>query len=527
MARYLMPFRLAELEQVRTDVLVVGTGIAGLYTALKAKPHGAVLVLTKRSLEDSNTGVAQGGIAAAIGREDSPQLHFEDTLEAGAGLCDPAAVQVLVDEGPECVMELVEMGTRFDREGGGFALTREGAHSERRILHAHGDATGEEIRRALAERTAAEGIAVLEGQFLVDVLTDADGRCLGALARDRRGVLRAFLAGATVLATGGAGQLYRNSTNPEVTTGDGIAAAFRAGAQVADLEFVQFHPTALCRPGTPKFLISEAVRGEGAVLLNARGERFMPDRHPRAELAPRDVVARAILDEMSREGTSCVYLDTRVLGEAGAARFPHIYAYCRSVGIDPVREPIPVAPAAHYLMGGVRTDIDGRTNLPGLYACGEAAATGIHGANRLASNSLLEGLVFGRRIARYLSGRRPVATTASSLAYVLPVRGAEANGTEEELQELMWREVGLIRDGEGLRRALVRLREIAEGLEGPLADPADLVLANLSTMASLVAAAAWERTESRGGHFRADYPSRDDERWLRHLVQRHTPGNFV
>ncbi len=518
--RYLANFDLDKLPRVSCDVLVVGTGIAGLYTALKVRHLGHVIVLTKNRLEESNTEYAQGGIAAAIGPYDSPKLHLKDTLEAGAGLCKEDAVRVLVEEGPECVRELIDFGTQFDRtEQGEIALTREGAHSERRILHAR-DATGDAIRRALQQQVNKEGILVYENQFIVDVLT-YDGRCIGVLALDQDDRLTAYLARAVVLGTGGAGQLYINSTNPEIATGDGIAVAYRAGAEIVDVEFVQFHPTALYGEGSPKFLISEAVRGEGALLLNKDGHRFMPEYHPRAELAPRDVVARAIVDQMRKTNHPCVYEDARAIPNV-QERFPGIYAACRKRGIDITRDLIPVAPAAHYIMGGVKTDIDGRTNIPGLYACGEVAWTGIHGANRLASNSLLEGLVFGRRIARALEQELPPSVEARGLSWQAPpaIPNRPLNQLWAEIQQIMWDHVGILRNADGLRTAITRLREIVESMNGALQTREGFQVANLALVGLLVATAALERTESRGSHYRSDYPRRDDENWRRPLVQR-------
>jgi L-aspartate oxidase len=519
--RYLTKFDLSKLPQVSCDVLIVGTGIAGLYTALKAKPVGSVIVLTKRKLEESNTEYAQGGIAAAIGTADSPRLHFLDTLEAGAGLCDEESVQVLVEEGPDCVRELISIGTQFDMtEQGEYALTREGAHSQHRILHARGDATGDEIRRALQKKVYDEGIIVYENQYIIDVLT-RDGRCIGVLAMDEHDRQTAYLSRATVLCTGGAGQLYINSTNPEVATGDGIAIAYRAGAEIADLEFVQFHPTALYGEGSPKFLISEAVRGEGALLLNKDGQRFMPEYHPRAELAPRDVVSRAIVDQMWRTNHPCVYEDARSLPGV-AQRFPTIHAACLKRGIDITRDLIPVAPAAHYIMGGVRTDNDGHTTVQGLYACGEVACTGIHGANRLASNSLLEGLVFGRRISRAIANELLPLPTSSAFSWqaapAIPDR--PLNLLWAEIQQLMWDQVGIVRDRPGLELAVDRLTAIVHSLNGALLTREGFQVANLATVARLIANAALTRTESRGGHYRLDYALRDDDQWKRHVSQR-------
>lgn len=519
--RYLANFDLAKMPQVSCDILVVGTGIAGLYTALKARGNGSVILLTKRKLVESNTEYAQGGIAAAIGNADSPRLHFLDTLEAGAGLNDEEAVQVLVEEGPDCVRELIAIGTQFDKtEQGEYALTREGAHSQHRVLHARGDATGDEIRRALEQKVREEGIILFEDQYIIDVLTH-DGRCIGVLALDKQDRMVAYVARATVLCTGGAGQLYINSTNPEVATGDGIAVAYRAGAVIEDMEFVQFHPTALYGDGSPKFLISEAVRGEGALLLNCHGERFMPQYDQRAELAPRDIVARAIVDQMRKTNHPCVYEDARHLPNV-QQRFPSIHAACLKRGIDIAKDLIPVAPAAHYIMGGIKTDRDGRTEVYGLYACGEAACTGIHGANRLASNSLLEGLVFGRRIARALATELPPAPSSTAFGWragpAIPLRPLPLLWAE--IQQLMWDRVGIIRDGEGLEMAVQRLTEIIASMNGALHTREGYQVANLARVALLVARAALERTESRGGHYRTDYPHRNDETWKRHVSQR-------
>jgi L-aspartate oxidase len=521
-ARYTASFNLDSLPQVTCDILVVGTGIAGLYTALKAKDAGRVIVLTKRRLEDSNTEYAQGGIAAAISNEDSPRLHFEDTIQAGAGLCDEEAVRVLVEEGPSCVLELVEMGTQFDKDAlGGFQLTREGAHGARRILHARGDATGDEIRRSLQARAYAEGILIYENHYIIDILTDDDGRCFGVLALDQHDHMTAYLAKATVLCTGGAGQLYINSTNPEVATGDGIAIAWRAGAEVTDLEFIQFHPTALYGEGSPKFLISEAVRGEGALLLNSQGERFMPLYHAEAELAPRDIVARAIVDQMRRTGAPCAYEDARQI-PAVEQRFPTIYKACLRRGFDMRRDLIPVAPAAHYIMGGVRTDTMGRTNIEGLYACGEVACTGVHGANRLASNSLLDGLVFGKRIASLLREELREHLRIPRLQYRQPpaIPDRPLSHLWTEVQQLMWDRVGILREASGLQAAIDRLAQIEHSLTGALHTREGYQVANLATVGLLVARSALERTESRGGHYRLDHPERDDAGWSRHIVLR-------
>lgn len=521
--RYLADFDLAALPKVSCDILVVGTGIAGMYTALKLKDLGQVLLMTKGKLVESNTQYAQGGIAAALGDADSPKLHFHDTLEAGAGLCDEAAVRVLVEEGPDCVRELILMGTEFDRnESGELALTQEGAHSMRRILHAHGDATGAEIRRALEKQVRSAGVIVHEEHFLVDLLTEeGGGRCFGALALTPEGVLTAYIARAVIVATGGAGQLYTNSTNPEIATGDGCACAYRAGAAIEDVEFIQFHPTALHEEGNPKLLISEAVRGEGAYLLNKHGERFMAQYDARLELAPRDIVARAIVDQMRKTEHPCCYLDTRHLLEV-KERFPGIAGALHERGIEMGVDLIPVAPAAHYIMGGIKTDTEGRTGIPGLYACGEAACTGIHGGNRLASNSLLEGLVFGKRIADALRTELLPAPTLPALSYTNKVsHPTESLGAYwSEVQSSMWENVGILRDETRLQAAIDRLTAILAELEGAHVDRDAYQVVNMAQLGLMVAQAALSRKESRGGHFRTDYPERDDAHWRIHVAQR-------
>lgn len=529
--RYLVDFEYHQLTKFETDFLIVGSGIAGLYTALKAVEYGCVAMLTKRKVGDSNTEQAQGGIAAAIDRGDSPSLHLQDTLKAGAGLNDVAAVEVLVSEGPARVEELIQMGTAFDTIEGELALTREGAHSRRRILHASGDATGEEIRRTLWRHCQEHSdIDIYENTQLVDVLINHDGQCFGVLAWNSSLGLHIHRAKVTVLATGGNGQLYKNSTNPEVTTGDGIAAAYRAGAEVMDLEFVQFHPTALTKAGAPPFLISEAVRGEGAQLVNIHGQRFMPRYHQLAELAPRDVVALAIWQEMSDTQAPSVFLDVKTLkDEDFAQRFPTIYRTCLSFGIQVPEELIPVAPAAHYLMGGIRTDLWGQTNIPRLFSCGEAACNGVHGANRLASNSLLEGLVFGARIVQagrwWLEGR-PSTEIAhepySKFAVFNQLPSGEvpekAEAVASVIQQIMWERVGLWRSNRSLTTAVSDLHQInaMEARRGTVSRAFEA--ANMLLLGRLTASAALLRMESRGGHYRVDAPE-SRNLWLRHIVQ--------
>lgn len=520
--RYLLPFDTDALAHRRCDVLVVGSGIAGLVAALHAASFAKVLLITKAPLSETNTWYAQGGIAGAVGEADSVELHVADTLVVGQGLCDPAVVRAVVSEAPEALTELEALGVAFDRTPeGSIALAREGGHSLPRVLHS-GDATGAEVQDALtAAARAHEGIEILEEAFLADLLTDERG-CVGALVLERGASEPVVVwSGATVLATGGCGQVYRVTTNPEVATGDGIAAAWRAGALVADVEFVQFHPTALDSGASPKFLITEALRGEGAYLLDCEHERFMLDAHPLAELAPRDVVSREIERVMARCGRPNVWLDARHLGEEFLRRrFPTIWRACEEAGFDLSRDLVPVAPAAHYMVGGVLTDGDGRTSLPGLYASGEAASSGLHGANRLASNSLLEGLVFSRRIARVLERARPRPAPARLVA---SVEGDAACGTalvRGRVQRLMSERVGVTRAEEGLAAACAELSELAAGLGGPALDAAAMECRNLVTVAALIARAARERTESRGVHFRSDFPARDDERWRCRLAWR-------
>src|SRR6478672_10188954 len=487
-------------ERIRTRFLVVGSGVAGLHAAWRASEHGDVLVLTKRSLFDSATAYAQGGIAAALGAGDSPELHRRDTLAAGAALADSAAVTVLVTEGPARVRELQTAGAQFDLDPRGeLLLGREAAHSTNRIVHAHGDQTGAEVARTLiAKVQESERIRVLEKTRVLDLITD-DGRCVGARA-SVAGRATEIIADATVLATGGCGQLFLHTTNPVVATGDGFAIAHRAGVTLADMEFVQFHPTALDTPENPLALISEAVRGEGAILVNEEGERFMLKKHKLAELAPRDVVARAIFAQ--RKGGRKVYLDARKI-RGFAKRFPGILALCAARGIDPRKQLIPVTPAAHYMMGGIVTDLAGRSSMPRLYAAGEVARTGVHGANRLASNSLLEGLVFAERVARDMI-ETPVLTDEPPRGdwRVPPLtdRGA-AHVAAEKIRTVMWTHVAITRTAKGLRTALSDLTDIEQRL--PTGATEEL---NLVQTAKLITEAALLRKESRGGHYRSDFP---------------------
>lgn len=490
------------VTRIRARFLVVGSGIAGLHAAWRASEYGSVLLLTKRSLFDSGTSYAQGGIAAALGAGDSPELHRRDTLAAGAALCDASAVQVLVEEGPARVRELHAAGAHFDLDPktGRFLLGREAAHSRKRIVHAYGDQTGAEVARTLVRRVrSSERIRVLEKARVLDLVVDR-GACVGVRA-SVRGSATEIIADVTVLATGGCGQAYRSTTNPVVATGDGYAIAHRAGVTLADMEFVQFHPTALDTPENPLALISEAVRGEGATLVNERAERFMKKVHKSSELAPRDVVARAIVRQQ-RAGQR-VFLDARKLAPTFARRFPGILALCLARGIDPRRDLIPVTPAAHFMIGGVVTDLRGRSSLGRLYAVGEVSRTGVHGANRLGSNSLLEGLVFAERVARDIVEVDALKALPRRGNWTVPVlrdRGA-AQVAADTIREVMWRDAGVIRTSAGLRSARVELRQIEERLPAGATEEVNLV-----QTAKLIVEGALRRKESRGGHYRSDYP---------------------
>ena len=502
--------------------LIVGSGIAGLYVALRCRELGLrPTIITKSRLEESNTRYAQGGIAAAIGPNDSPSLHLRDTIRAGDGLVDRDAARVLTSEAPARIADLVRYGVPFDTVEGQIALGREAAHSRSRILHAGGDATGLSIEEALRHRTLDAGIDARERMVLRRLeeggptgprayLTDADGQHV-----------EVFPPGPVVLATGGAGSLYRQSSNPEIATGEGVAIAFRAGALITDMEFIQFHPTVFWREGSPRFLITEAFRGEGAVLRNDAGERFMVRVHKDAELAPRDVVSRAIDREIQHTGHPCVYLDaTAIPRDRLFVRFPSICRYLATYGLDPSRDKIPVTPAAHYMIGGVSTDLEGRTSLSGLYAAGEVAATGVHGANRLASNSLLEGLVFGERVARQLLHPVPRRLTPPKGVVSVPVPVGEGRGDRVdlsgEIRDLLWNNVGIVRSRAGLESAIQEFEGMSRIAEPGRPEEVPGPLANAVLTASLIARAALARPESRGAHYRSDYPHHETP-WRHHI----------
>ncbi len=506
---------------VDTDFIVIGSGVAGLRAAIALAESGArVSVLTKDKASESNTEYAQGGVAVVLSDDDDAELHEEDTLVAGAGLCDEEAVATLVNEGTKYIKQLIDWGTEFDRDGGKLVFTREAAHSRRRILHAHGDSTGKEIVRSLIARAGVEKSINLLPFSNTESLIVNENRCLGVRYLDP--ILRAprdIFANAVILCTGGAGQLYLHTTNPSVATGDGMAMAYFAGAEMADMEFIQFHPTALSVEGAPRFLLSEAMRGEGGVLRNISGERFMLRYDERLELAPRDIVSRSIVAEMRRTGSRHVFLDmTELDAEFLRVRFPKIDATCSALGLDITQDLLPVSPASHYCMGGVRTDLWGRTTVPGLYAAGEVSCTGVHGANRLASNSLLEGLVFGARAGEAAvkdSGRwsvvsgRPMNVNESAIRNP---RSAIATAVRKRVKRVMWERVGILRDASALRRAIAEFDQISKSSLSTSSR-------NFVTLATLVAKAALWREESRGGHFRTDFPEQS-EQFRVHSIQK-------
>ena len=508
------------IERHDTGVLVIGGGVAGFSASIAAGACAEVLCVTKDTALTSNTQRAQGGVAAVLSDEDSIESHRDDTVTAGVGLCDLDAVETVVSEGPARIHDLIEWGGHFDEIEGSLDLTLEGGHSHKRVVHAQGDQTGMEVQGTLLRRVReCDRVELWEHGFAVDLLVE-DGICRGALIF-RGGRFIAVQADTTILATGGAGQLYRETTNPFIATGDGFAMAIRAGAALRDMEFVQFHPTTLYLAGSARHLITEAVRGEGGVLRDMRGERFMVNYHPDAELAPRDVVSRSIVRHMAAHGDSHVFLDlTHLDGEFVRQRFPRLSEVCRLYNLDVTRNSIPIHPSVHYLMGGVTVDLEGRSSLEGLYACGEVASTGLHGANRLASNSLLEGLVFGHRSGQHAGGldvrRRTIERFPES---DFSLEGSVLNVSDmlNSIKSLCWKDVGIVRSGESLRRAVERLADWSNYvLQCSFHDPEGWELVNVLTSAYAVAASALYREESRGAHFRSDHPDRDDVGWARH-----------
>ncbi|HHW30612.1 MAG TPA: L-aspartate oxidase [Clostridiaceae bacterium] len=526
-----MDFDINKIDKEYHDIIIIGSGIAGVYTALETPQEYNIAILTKETLDISNSVLAQGGIAVSLDKEDSPQLHFQDTIYAGAGLCNEESVWVLVNEAESNIKNLLKFGVNFDKiEHGELALTREGAHSKNRIIHV-GDSTGKEVcDKLISVVKTRKNINIMERTFVLDILTE-DGVCKGVIAYEEDSdKFKLYLSNIVICATGGYGQLYANTTNPEVATGDGAALAYRAGAALSDLEFIQFHPTVLYHPENKSFLISEAVRGEGAILLNVNKERFMPKYHPLKELAPRDVVSRAIFKEMQRTNSDHVYLDiTFKSKEYLQRRFPNIYKTCISYGIDISTDYIPVAPAEHYCMGGIVTDVHGRTNIRGFYACGEVASNGIHGANRLASNSLLEGLVFGRKISieisRLLENKENKKVDFSggyTTDRTLNASDIKINSVEikKEIQALMTNYVGIVRDKEGLMYAEKRIKEYSELVKNMKnMSMADFELQNILLLSKLVVESALEREESRGAHFRSDFDKTDDINWKKHIIK--------
>jgi len=522
--RYITEFDLSKIPIIETDFLIIGGGAAGFRAGIEAGNHGSTILITKDKLGESNTLYAQGGIAVAKNAGDQVMFHVEDTLKAGDGLCDEEAVKIMVEEGIDRVDELVSWGADFDKDkdNNKLAFTREAAHSMRRIIHAKGDATGAETEKVLIRKASESGnVKFVDRKFVVDLIT-LDDRCFGVLLWDEETAsLSAIIAKSTILAAGGLCQIYLYTSNPEVATGDGYAVAYRAGCAMTDMEFVQFHPTTLCLQGAPRFLISEAVRGEGAILVNANGERFMQTYHEMGELAPRDIVSRAIVAETLRTNTECVYLDLRHLdAEFIKSRFPTISEKCSNYGIDISKDLIPVQASAHFMMGGVKTNLNAETNIKGLYACGEVACTGVHGANRLASNSLLESLVFGVRATSSALENLNIKVPES----VFKIKYQRKNDISENIdhfkiresiQETMWEKVGIVRYADQLKEAITFFDQYTDLY--PTAR-SSFEAQNMLDIARLIADGALIRQESRGAHYRSDFPALDDENWHRHIT---------
>lgn len=508
-----------------TDFLVIGSGVAGLRAAIELAKAGNVLVITKDKATESSTEYAQGGVAVALSDEDEVGIHYEDTIKAGDGLCDERAVRILVEEGPARILELISWGAEFDKEGSKLAFTREAAHSKRRILHAHGDATGRELERVLLKKVRSfPNISKYEYAYTIDLIV-SNSVCRGALLLKEAGrELVSIYSKAVILATGGCGQIFARTTNPSVATGDGMAIAYRAGATLTDMEFVQFHPTTLYHPSAPQFLLSEAMRGEGAVLRNIYGERFMPDYHQSAELAPRDAVCRAILSEMVKTKSKNVYLDlTHLDKDFVRRRFPRIYSTCLRFDIDITDDQIPVCPSAHYMMGGIKTDIGGATDIKGLFAAGEVACTGVHGANRLASNSLLEGIVYGARAGMsatdYGSNIKIQEVIPPSYEITESCIDLDIDKIRASLRRLMWERVGIIRCEKSLTEAKERIADWERLLDCNFLGRRELEVKNMVTVAMLITEAAFLREGSVGAHYRSDFPEKGDN-WQRHIEWR-------
>ena len=526
--RYLIDFNTENIETEYHDVIIIGSGIAGVYTALEISEEYDTLIITKESIDISNSVLAQGGIAVSLDEEDSPELHFKDTIYAGAGLCDEKSVWVLVNEAASNIGRICKFGVNFDKKSPGeLSLTREGAHSKNRIIHA-GDTTGKEVcDKLISVVKTRNNVKIRERVFAIDLLTEGNS-CKGILAYDEdSSSLKLYLSNIVICATGGYGQLYSNTTNPEVATGDGVGLAYRAGCELMDLEFIQFHPTVLYHAENKSFLISEAVRGEGALLKNINGKRFMSEYHELGELAPRDVVSRAIFEEMKKTGSTHVYLDITFKDKDYLEnRFPNIYKTCLSYGIDISKDFIPVAPTEHYCMGGIRTDVYGRTAIAGFYACGESACNGIHGANRLASNSLLEGLVFGHKIGREIS---EILDDDSKRKSEFSLQNRSDRGEREfcrkdvrdDIQKIMTENVGIIRNKDGLEYAKNKIAQYSDVIENMKnARVEDFELQNLMLISRLVVESALEREESRGAHYRSDYNKPDDAGWHKNIIRR-------
>ncbi|MBU0478860.1 L-aspartate oxidase [bacterium] len=521
MNKFLTSFNTKNLPSIKTDILIIGSGVAGLSAAIQAAKCGEVTIITKDKLSESNTQKAQGGIAVALSKDDSPEGHIEDTLRVGCGLCNEKAVKIIVEEGPARIKELIQWGTEFDRQGDQLSFTREAGHSIRRVIHAKGDATGAELERALISKVKQNTkIKILEYAFVIDLL-HRDRTCFGAVVNVKNNEKKIVYAQKVILATGGIGQVYRETTNSPVATGCGMALAYRAGAKLIDMEFVQFHPTTLYVAGLSRTLISEAVRGEGGVLRNKHGERFMFKYHKDGELAPRDVTSRSILKEMRETADTRVYLDlTHLSNKLVKNRFPNIMEVCSSFGIDIKKDFIPVRPTAHYMIGGIKIDENGKTNIQNLYACGETASSGVHGANRLASNSLLEGLVFGYRAGQSAGkdidcGKRFERTPdISNVLDHIGTKKLDIGDLKASLKSLMTRYVGIERDGAGLLAAQKEINFWSSYVMGKeFSDIRDWEFQNMLLVAGLIQKAALIRKETRGVHYRKDYPMQNDEKW--------------